>query len=101
MLKFSDFASDDEKPIEGEKVKIESILNKTIVLTVFKVRDSKYKKENCDKCATVQFYEKDFPERKQIFFTGSSVIINALVKYEEKLPFETIIKKIDKYYSLT
>jgi hypothetical protein len=101
VLKFSEFAEDDEKPIEGEKVRIESILNKPIVLTAYKIRTSKYKKENCDRCATVQFYEVDSPARKEIFFTGSNVVISMLEKYGDKIPFETTVKKIDKYYTLT
>ena len=101
MLKFSDFAADEELPIDGEKVRIEAILNKSIVITKYKIRNSKYKKDNCDKCATVQFYEAESPDRKEIFFTGSNVIIELLEKYGDKIPFETIVKKIDKYYTLT
>lgn len=101
MLKFSEFASDDEKPIEGEKVRIEAILNKPVILTAFKVRPSRYKKDNCDRCATVQFYEEGSPSRLGVFFTGSNVIIGMLEKYGDKMPFETTIKKIDKYYTLT
>ena len=101
MLKFSEFASDDEKPIEGEKVRIEAILNKPVILTAFKVRLSRYKKDNCDRCATVQFYEEGSPSRLGVFFTGSNVIIGMLEKYGDKMPFETTIKKIDKYYILT
>jgi hypothetical protein len=99
--KFSDFAADDEMPIEGEKVRIEAILNKSIVITKCKIRNSKYKKDNCDRCASVQFYEVETPSRKEMFFTGSNVIIDLLEKYGDKIPFETVIKKIDKYYTLT
>lgn len=97
MVKFSEFVEDDEKPIEGEKVSITNILNKEIVITKYKVRNSKY---NCDKCATVQFYEES-DERKRIFFTGSAVIIEQLEKYGEKIPFMTTVTKIDKYFTLT
>ena len=99
MVKFSEFVEDDEKPIEGEKVSITNILNKEIVITKYKVRNSKYK-DRCDKCATVQFYEES-NERKRIFFTGSAVIIEQLEKYGEKIPFMTTVTKIDKYFTLT
>lgn len=98
--KFSDFAADEERPLEGEKVRLDSILNKPVVLCAFRVRNSKYKKDGCDRCATVQFYEAA-DTRKRIFFTGSGVIIGMLEKYGDRLPFETVIKKIDRYYSLT
>lgn len=100
VKRFSDFASEDEKPLEGEKVKIESILNKEIIICGCKIRPSKYK-EKSENCATVQFFEKGNEQQKNVFFTGSSVIISMLNKYENEIPFETVIKKIDKYYSFT
>lgn len=99
MVKFSEFVEDDEKPIEGEKVSITNILNKEIVITKYKVRNSKYK-DRCDKRATVQLYEES-DERKRIFFTGSAVIIEQLEKYGEKIPFMATVTKIDKYFTLT
>lgn len=95
---FSDFAQDDEQPLDGEKVKIDHLLNKPIVITRFKIRASKFDKS--PRCATVQFYEPENKTRK-IFFTGSNVIIDLLDKYGDKVPFQTIIKKIDRYYTLT
>ncbi|MBO4704522.1 MAG: hypothetical protein J5647_02175, partial [Spirochaetaceae bacterium] len=94
MLKFSDFAADDEKPLEGEKERIDNILNKEIIISAIKITASKYK-DHGDKCATVQFYEES-DARKRIFFTGSAVIIEQLEKYGEKLPFMTTVTKIDK-----
>ena len=99
MLKFSDFAADDEKPLEGEKERIDNILKKEIIISAIKITASKYK-DHGDKCATVQFYEEN-NERKRIFFTGSGVIISMLEKYADKIPFMTTIKKIDKYYTLS
>lgn len=98
---FSDFAK-EEQALEGDKVKIESILNKEIVITRYKIRDSKYS-DNNKMCVAVQFYQENgekAPEKK-IFFTGSSVIQDLLVKYEENLPFKTTIKKIDRYFTFT
>lgn len=51
-------------------------------------------------CVAVQFYEPDNPE-KRIFFTGSGVIQDLLVKYNDNLPFKTVIKKIDRYFTFT
>lgn len=101
LHKFSDFAENDEKPLDGEKARIDNLLNRQIVLTRFKIRPSKYKDKSSD-CATVQFWEYgDINQTRKIFFTGSSVIIDMLKKYEDKLPFLTTIKKIDRYYTLS
>lgn len=99
LHKFSDFAADDEKPLDGEKERIDNILNKEIVITAVRIKSSKFK-DHGDKCATVQFCEET-NERKRIFFTGSGVIISMLEKYADKIPFITTIKKIDKYYTLS
>ena len=96
--RFSDFALDDEQPLDGEKVKIDHLLNKEITILRFKVRKSKFDKS--PKCATVQFNEEG-NKTKRIFFTGSVVIIDLLEKYKDKVPFVTTIKKIDRYYTLT
>lgn len=98
MKSFSEFADEDERPFDGEKVRIDNLLNKEIILKRFKVRPSKYK-DKSDRCATVQFSESEDGVDK-IFFTGSNVIIDMLVKYEQHLPFKTVIKKIDRYYTL-
>ena len=95
---FSDFAV-EEQALEGDKVKIESILNKEIIITRYKIRDSKYS-DNNKMCVAVQFYEPDSLE-KRIFFTGSGVIQDLLVKYNDNLPFKTVIKKIDRYFTFT
>lgn len=96
---FSDFAT-DEQVLEGDKVKIESLLNKEIIVLRYKIRDSKYS-DNSKMCVTVQFCEPDNQSVKKIFFTGSTVIQDLLEKYKEQLPFKTVIKKIDRYFTFT
>lgn len=99
MHRFKDFAKDDNKPIEGEKVRLEDYINKEIIISEYKIRDSNFK-EKYDKYATVQFYEERNKD-KRIFFSGSTVLINMLEKYKDKIPFITTIRKIGKYYSFT
>ncbi|MGL5913536.1 MAG: hypothetical protein ACRCZB_05170 [Bacteroidales bacterium] len=100
MNKFSDFLDTIEKPLCGEKVRIAEILDKSIVVHSFKILKSKFEKDNFSDCAIVQFTEVD-SQTKHVFFTGSRVIITTLQRFSEKLPFETVIKKIDKYYTFT
>lgn len=106
MHKFSDFADEDNKPLDGDKCTIKSILDKKIVVKGFKTRASRYKKDGCEEYAIIQFERLEEDEEKKevknfVFFTGSYVIIDALRKYEKELPFETVVKKIDKYYTFT
>ncbi|MBF0232295.1 MAG: hypothetical protein HQK65_04555 [Desulfamplus sp.] len=94
MKKFSDFAKDINK-IDGDKIKIEDILNKDIVVTDGRISKSKYRSENC---LTIQFNFLNKQE-KHIFFTGSSVLIDQYQTYKENIPFQCQIRKINKYFS--
>lgn len=94
MKKFSDFA-EEHKPLEGDKLKIDSVLNQEIEITGYKVGKSKYKKSDY---LTLQFkIDGNF----NVLFTGSGVLIDQLQKYENEIPFMAVIKKINKYYTLT
>lgn len=64
MKQFADFA-DERKHLEGDKARIDDILN------------------------------------KEIIFTGSDVLIEQLEKYRHEIPFKTVIKKINRYYTLS
>jgi hypothetical protein len=94
--RFSDFAEDD-RPLAGEKVKIDSILNQEIMITGYRLNESKFK-NNSPRCLTVQFM-KD--ESQHVIFTGSAVLINQLEKYGKEVPFLTVIRKIERYYTLS
>ena len=100
MLRFSDFA-EPGGPLEGKKVKIDEILNIEILLRKFTMKESKYQKSSAKDCLTVQFEYPDKPGEKHVIFTGSGVLIDQLRKYEDKLPFLAVIKKIDRYYTLS
>lgn len=94
--RFSEFAEDD-RPLTGEKVKIESILNQEILVTGYRLAESRYK-SNSPKCLTVQFIKDG---AQHVFFTGSMVLINQLNKYGKEIPFLATIKKIERYYTLS
>lgn len=91
---FSDFAEEDAQ-LDGDKVKISSILNQKILIVGCKIKKSKYAKQGSDQYLTVQF-ERD--GKKNIFFTGSNVLIDQIKKYEHEIPFVATVKKIDRYY---
>ncbi len=95
--KFSDFAN-ESKAFDGDKQRIDDILNQEILIIDFKVKDSKQRLGTS--YATIQFKLRQ-DDNNYIIFTGSEVIIGQLNKYKENLPFNTTIKKIDKYYTFT
>lgn len=97
VKRFSDFATDD-RPLAGEKVKIDSILNQEILVTGYRLTESKFGKSNSPKCLTVQFEREG---EQHVFFTGSAVLISQLEKYNQELPFLTAVRKIERYYTLT
>lgn len=98
--RFSDFAEEDG-PLEGDKARLDAILNHEILITGYRLQASKYGGKNkSGKCLTVQF---EVPELagKRVFFTGSDVLIEQMEKYGEHVPFLVTIKKVDRYYTLS
>jgi len=96
--KFSDFAQ-EPGPLDGPKVKIDDLLNKEIEILTYRLAESRYSKNSSGKYATVQFSGNDGV--KQVFFSGSDILIEQLEKYQSELPFVVIIKKINRYYTFS
>ena len=93
-LRFGDF-SEEVGPLEGKKKKIDDILNIEILITGYRINDSKFKEKTY---ITIQYKNGD---EEYITFTGSEVLQKQIEKYKEKIPFFATIKKINKYYTLT
>jgi hypothetical protein len=94
---FSDFAQ-ESGPLDGVKLKIDDVINREILIIGCKIKDSKYSKTNTSKCLTLQFV---LQEKRYVLFTGSSVLIEQMEKYQNEIPFLATIKKIDRYYTLS
>lgn len=92
--RFSDFAQ-EEKPLDGNKMRIDDILNQEILIIGYKLSKSKYQDTNY---VTIQFEREG---KRYVVFTGSQVVADQIEKYSEKIPFYAIIRKINKYYTLT
>ncbi|MCX5818995.1 MAG: hypothetical protein NT047_03665 [Deltaproteobacteria bacterium] len=92
--RFGDFAK-DHVPLDGSKLKIADILNKEIMITGYRVKNSKY---NATSCLTIQFMMGD---EKHVAFTGSQVLLDQCKSYEAEIPFIATVKRIDRYYSFT
>ena len=105
--KFEDVA--DNKTLDGDKVKIDDILNKPLIVTGYHVSSSKYQNKGSAYCTKVQFYFADDEKmEKKVFFSGSSVIKDQSEEMEKKLTekglpflFQTTVKKVGNYYSFT
>lgn len=96
--RFGDFAA-PPNVLDGDKVRIDSILNQEVEIIGHRITQSKYSKNVSGKCLTLQFKGKD--NERHVVFTGSDVLISQLEQYGDEIPFVATIKKIDRYYTLT
>lgn len=94
MHKFSDFA--DERPLAGDKISLNEVLNIEVVIKDYHIAPSKKKTDT--ECLTLQL---EFQGKDRVLFTGSTVLKNQILKYKDQLPFQTTIKKINNYFSFT
>lgn len=100
MKRFSDFA-EEPSPLEGEKVRLDDVLNREIVITGCHIKNSKYDKNKSGKYLTLQFETAEKPGIINILFTGSDVLIGQIERYEAEIPFAATIKKVNRYYTLS
>ena len=98
MKKFSDFASDEVNALIGDKIKIDEVLGKEIKVVGYKISESKYKRDGNDKVLTLQF---ELEDESRILFTGSNVLMEQAIKYENEMPFLATIMKVNKFYTFT
>jgi hypothetical protein len=96
LHRFSDFA--EERQMEGQKVKMETVVGKEITVTGYRVTGSKYHDGKNDRCMTLQF---ELNNTVYVLFTGSNVLISQMERYKDEMPFLATIQKIDKFYSFT
>lgn len=95
IKRYSDFAT-IEKRFDGDKIKIDDIINKEIIIHDFKIKKS------------IQDTEKDyltlhieFEGERYICFTGSKVLIDQIKACQSEIPFFTTIRKIHRYYTFS
>jgi hypothetical protein len=92
--RFGDFA--EEQAFDGDKIQLDEILNKEILVTGYKIKDSHQKKGT--QYLTIHF---ELAGEKHVAFTGSMVLMDQLKKYESHLPFLATIKKINRHYTFS
>lgn len=103
MYKFSQF---DIKPIEkgfeGDKIRMERILNREIVVHDFKIEDSKikeFREKGNDKYLHLQISYKN--EMHIIFTSATSLLQNIQQIPKEKFPFITTIVRDNQRFEFT
>ena len=95
--------------LDGEKKKLDDVLDKSIIVTGARITTSKYSHSGTENCVTIQFYYEDDPnEERFILFTGSGVIceqvqeiLSKMESEDREVLFRTTIKKCGKYHALT
>jgi hypothetical protein len=103
MNRFSQFnIKAPQKGFEGDKVKMEKILNREIVLHAFKVEDSKikvFREKGSGKCMHLQI---SFNNEMHVVFTSSSGLMETINQVPgDKFPFITTIIKENERLKFT
>lgn len=92
MNKYCDFC-EELKPLEGDKVKLDEILDSELIVTGYKIVQSKFKESRC------LHLEIELAGEKHVVFTGSEVLMRQIEKYQNMIPFATKIIKNKRYYT--
>lgn len=95
MKRFADI-SHEQVALEGVKLRLDDIINKEIEVTGFRINKTKYIKNESEKCLMLQF---KLNGETSVLFTGSDVLIRQMEKYGHEVPFLTMIKKVNRYYT--
>lgn len=90
MKKFSDFT--EITTLEGDKKKIDDILNQNIIVTGARFSKSRYNKNESRKYLTLQF-KMNGEEKLYVIFTGSNVLASQVEKYKDKIPLRRKLLK--------
>lgn len=97
MHSFKDFGIvSKNKGFEGDKIRMDKILNRQIVVENFKIDESKFKDKGSGKLLTIQII---IDNTKRIVFTGSLNLMDMIQQVpNDKFPFmTTIVKENDQY----
>ena len=98
MKQFKDFNIKPEiTSFVGDKIKIDRIINREILVTNYKIGQSS-QKENTQ-CLTIEFQMNG---NKHIVFTGSTVLMQMIEKVPKgAFPFITTIVRENEYFEFT
>ncbi len=100
MRQFKDFGIKPTiKSFVGDKIKIEKILDKPVIIHAYKIATSKFQKIGKEDCLHLQI---EINDEKRVCFIGSVVLIDIFKQVPaESFPFEATITKEDGRLILT
>lgn len=85
--------------LTGDKIKIERILNKEIIVKRFRIDPSKYPEKGNGKCLSIELQMNGLD---YVVFTGSSVLMDMIRQVPpESFPFTTQIVKVNDHFEFT
>lgn len=97
---FKDFGITSESVnLQGEKIKMNKVLNKPIKVHKYKIAPSKFCEKGNGKCLHLQI---EIDNEMRVVFTGSTNLQELIEKVpKEKYPFTTTIVKNGEMYEFT
>ncbi len=100
MKRFSELGIETTvKSFDGDKISIETILNKEVKVLDYKIVNSKYQKKGDEMCAHIHL---EFNNEKRVLFSGSAYLMGAIAKVNKNdFPFATTIVKQNKRLEFT
>jgi hypothetical protein len=83
----------------GDKIKIDRILNKRVIIHKYKIEGSKFTEKGNGKCMTVQI---EIDSEKRIFFTSSMTLMEMIKQVPETdFPFGASIERVNERLEFT
>ena len=99
MKSFKDLNVQTSGRMIGDKIKINKVLNREVVVHNAKIEPSKFSKNKSGKCLYLQI---ELEGERHVVFTGSDVLIEAIVQIKnDDYPFVTTIVKSGEYFQFT
>lgn len=89
---FADFGIKAQiKGFEGDKIKMERIINRQVIVDAFKIERSKFEEKGNGHCLHLQIIVDG---EKRVLFSGSTFLMDMIKQVpENKFPFTTTIVK--------
>lgn len=99
MNNFNSFGiKPNQQGLTGDKIKIDRILNREVIVHDYKIVDSKYEKGN-GKCLHLQI---EVAGNMQVVFTGSAVLMEMIDRVpKSEIPFKTTIVREQERFEFT